>query len=88
MLNIVSNLVNSMHPHTFPNVFSVKIRFIYVPNMVTYLDQTPILSDMWLSVVSRTDIPKHAFKKIGLSAENMITILSSIVTYTGTHVTI
>ena len=53
-------------------------------NLVSYVNQTPIF-DMWLGVAPRNVfIPKrHVFKETGLHAQNIISILGSIVNIIG-----
>ena len=57
---------------------------IDVSNLVPYLSWTPIyVSGTWLGVAPRTDTKKTCLKEIGLHAQNMISILGSIVSMIG-----
>ena len=56
-----------------------------MPNLVTDLHWKPLFKfDMWFGVAPRTDTEVDmCLKQIGLLAENMITILGSIVNIMG-----
>ena len=52
---------------------------VAVPNSVTYLNQTPTLSGMWFGVALRRDIKKTSVRRAWMRAQNLITILGSII---------
>ena len=54
-----------------------------MPNSVTYLNQTHVFHGKCLGVAPNMDTKKTYFKEIGLYAQNLITILESIVNIIG-----
>ena len=57
-----------------------KVAKVDVPNLVTYLNQTPIFEWYVVWCGSENEYQKHmSLKEIGLRAQNMINILNSII---------